>query len=173
MAADDGRVRMWDVASGAQLAVRSAIEGVLNSAQFSPSGRWTAIGSDDYAVELLRTADWRSGRKLPHDDEVITTAFSGDDAFLASASADGAVKVWQVGSGKEVASLRAGDDYLIGWTIDISGDGSRVIAAEDTGFTRSYVCTRCLPLEAILAKARSTVGRTLTDGERATYLHDD
>lgn len=61
-----------------------------------------------------------------HKQGVTALAFSPDDTRLASAGADGVVRVWDVESGATVQTLMAGEGVLahVAW----SGDGKRIVA---------------------------------------------
>jgi WD40 repeat protein len=83
--------------------------------------RRAALTTQSYAGELL-------GRESENVDGV---AFSPDGRLLAGASS--AVKVWDVGERRHVATLRDGDSY--GWrSVSFSPDGGRVAASGQTGF---------------------------------------
>jgi len=67
-----------------------------------------------------------------HEDVVNSVAYSSDGRFLASASADGTVRVWDIRSGEEVtAPLRSGDGAVL--SVVIAPDCQSVASGTEGG----------------------------------------
>lgn len=96
--AGDKTVRLWDVESGASLAVlRSPAE--VYALAWSPSGsHLAASGGEDGAVRLWEVATRQSHELSGHRDAVPWLVFSPDSRWLATASLDGTVRLWDVGT---------------------------------------------------------------------------
>src|SRR5262249_37605553 len=62
-----------------------------------------------------------------HSDTIYGVAFSPDGKLLASASADRAVKVWEVGTGKRLYTLGDPTDWV--YALTWHPDGKRLAAA--------------------------------------------
>ena len=109
----DGTTRIWDISTGKQIALITSDE-VLSLA-FSPSGEFLATGGRDGSVRIWATGPWQDREQMPvdyvrvwdkerwrevarasHKDAVNALAFSSDDRFLATASADHSARVWDV-----------------------------------------------------------------------------
>jgi WD40 repeat protein len=114
--------RLWDVSTGEEIARRTRAPGErsprflddiaetsVNSAgaAFSPDGRRLARGIG----LVVRVIDVSSGKEemelVGHTSNVESVAFSPDGRKLLSGAEDGALKLWDVTTGKELVSLIA------------------------------------------------------------------
>lgn len=76
-------------------------------AAFSPDGRWAARGHGQI-IKVWNVATGRDVLQLVgHTGAVSSLVFSLDGRFIVSAGGDGAIRLWNLRSGKEVASLIA------------------------------------------------------------------
>jgi dipeptidyl aminopeptidase/acylaminoacyl peptidase len=96
-ASDDHTARIWDAATGRELARLAGHESEVLDAQFSPDGLWIVTASRDRSVRVWRSA---TGDALAvfngHDDAVESAAFSPDGRRIVSASDDGTLRLWTV-----------------------------------------------------------------------------
>ncbi len=121
------------------------------------------------------------------DSEVLSLAFSPDGSLLASASADGTVKLWRVADGSEVHTIQGhqGSVFLVAFSSDsklvISGSHDRTIKGwhVDDGST-AWVFTYAgdakalwvTPERTILAITESSAGiAKLWDIPKGTEIH--
>jgi len=163
----DGTTKVWDAESGKEL-LRLVTIGVFD-VSFSPDGRRIATAGGDGA----KVWDVASGQVLltlsGHTGGVRNSVFSPDGTRLATASSDGTTKVWDVSlaSGRQEQPLTLyGHSGIISRAI-FSPDGKRLVTASADGTARVYA----LPLEDIVAIAKSRVTRALTTDECQKYLH--
>jgi eukaryotic-like serine/threonine-protein kinase len=108
-----GKVR--DAATGAEIQTfRVAPAGAKISLAYSPDGRLLAGTGEDSTQIDIRDAQTlrRSARLTGHRGFVYCVAFSNDGRFLASASGDRTVRVWDVASVKCVAVLTGHSDEV-------------------------------------------------------------
>jgi WD40 repeat protein len=123
----DGAVRVWDVRTGAQIAVmRSGL--ITMCAAFSPDGRRIVSASWDQSV---RVWDAGNGAQIAvlrgHELSVNSAAFSPDGRRIVSASTDGTVRVWDARTGAPIAVLR-GHTYAVS-SAAFSPDSRRIVSA--------------------------------------------
>ncbi|MFD3992840.1 NB-ARC domain-containing protein [Streptomyces sp. NPDC058583] len=126
---DDGAVRLWDVATGTELAVRNAHTGGAACCAVSPDGSWFASSGAasgyDSSLHL-----WRPDGQLPHvtltghTAWVERCAFTPDGAQVATVSSDGTLRLWETGDGTPLAVLGTDLGQLFGCSI--SRDGTRL-----------------------------------------------
>jgi WD40 repeat protein/tRNA A-37 threonylcarbamoyl transferase component Bud32 len=134
--ADPGEVKVWGARRGAPIATlpRSSF---VNSVVYSPDGTRLASGSKDNTVKVW---DASSGTELAslrgHTGEVLSVVYSPDGTRLASASdgtrlasaaADGTVKLWDSASGADIATLRGHAGRVT--AVVFSPDGTRLASA--------------------------------------------
>jgi WD40 repeat protein len=100
---NDRTGRVWDVATGRQIAVLKGHTEQISDVALAADGRVAATASYDRTVKLWDVASGRELRTLTEHDKVLTVAFSPDGALVASGSSDHAVRVWEVATGKKCA----------------------------------------------------------------------
>ncbi len=119
-----GTARVWDLTTGREVfQLRDVTERVQNVA-FSPDGRWLASTHPDGAVKTWHAGTGKPGRifrgHVPTDPAKNTSrrgdmhclAFSPDSRSLASGGADKTVRLWDLGTGKQITSFRGHPDAL-------------------------------------------------------------
>ncbi len=110
---------------------------LVNAVALHPGGRWFAFGNSQGAVSI--GVLHRPGEVVPctgHRQAIAAMAASPDGAYLASASADGAVKLWNWKTGACQRTLEPGLGPLhsIAWSGDsrtLAITGERGVAAWD------------------------------------------
>lgn len=113
---DYGGIAIWNVADGSLVRRLAHGVGALESAAFSPDGRWLATGSADTTIKLWDTQTWKESTLRGHQGFVKSLAFGPDGRRLVSGSGDGTVRVWDVASGKllaVVASQKGGQPSVV------------------------------------------------------------
>jgi RNA polymerase sigma factor (sigma-70 family) len=98
---NDSLVRVWDAATGKERLSLRGHAAPVHAAVFSPDGAWLASGDDSFLC-LWHTVTGRTIERLAVQAPGATTAlaFSADSKFLASASRDARVRLWDVATGK-------------------------------------------------------------------------
>jgi len=151
----DRTVRVWDEASGRQLACLQGHTNSVSSVAYSPDGRYIASGSWDETVRVWEVA---SGRQLAcfdgHTNYVTGVAYSPDGQHIVSGSIDGTVRVWDAASGRQLACLKGHTDRVsvglclfkrsVAYSLDgrhiASGSEDRMLRVWDAASGRQLAC---------------------------------
>ncbi len=107
--AQDGRVRIWNAATRAEVAVLECGTQPIRDVAFSPDGRLLAVGCDDgdCTVRIWDVAERRQLQVLHgHTQGVYALAWNRSGSVLASASLDQTVRLWDRRTWAGVAELR-------------------------------------------------------------------
>ena len=114
---EDKTVKLWEVASGMELRTFTGHTDPVETVAFSPDGRFALSGDDDGTLKLWEVASGKELRSFSgHTGWALSVAFSPDGRFALSGGCDGrrlwilyctkgSLKLWEVGSGKELHSF--------------------------------------------------------------------
>jgi WD40 repeat protein len=128
-------VRLWDVDEGRSLDPLEIAGESAGAVAFAPSGPLLAVGElrgrDRGAVTLWAWRDRRLARALEgHGGGISVLAFSSGGELLASGDSKGFVKLWEVASGRELASWPAGRWRTPVTAMALSPDGTLLATAQ-------------------------------------------
>ncbi len=169
-AGDDHQIRLWDPASGRELAVLRGHQSLVSCIAFSADGELLASGSFDLGsnIKLWDVATGAEVATLPgHAKPVNALAFAPNGKYLATAGRDRITRLWDVATCK-------GQPILSGYNIEslaFSRDG-HTLALADNSLTRllwdieEQKVRRTLPLHTSghVSLAFSPDGETLVTG---------
>ncbi|HEX8200113.1 MAG TPA: c-type cytochrome domain-containing protein [Isosphaeraceae bacterium] len=125
----------WKVADGSLLRRISGQAERVYDVAYSPDGHWLATASGDPGqfgiAKLLKVEpDGSTGpaRDLVEStDSVFAVAFSPDSKLVAAAGADRAIRIWEVDSGKLLATIEDHADWI--FDLAFSPDGKQLASA--------------------------------------------
>jgi WD40 repeat protein len=94
----EGRVLVFDLATGEVAAEFKEPRGVATCLALSPDGKWLAAGSGDAQAYVWNLEEKTLAATLKqHALSVLCVSFSGDGKYLVTGGADKVVQVWEVG----------------------------------------------------------------------------
>jgi WD40 repeat protein len=125
----DGRIRLYDFATGRPRCTLEGHADAVYSLAFSPDNSRLASGSVDQTVRSWQTATGKQDACLDgHHGSVYQVGFSADGRRLVSAGTDGEVIVWDAGNGQPLHRHRFPGKTLCA---AFTPDGSQVGAGSE------------------------------------------
>jgi WD40 repeat protein len=144
-ASADGTIKLWDPAERKILVTLSGHLAFVRAVAFSSDGR-IASASDDKTVKFWNRATRRGVNELSENRNVYSVSFSPDGKTLASASQaseddikagkDNFVKLWDVDTRKDWATLSTGVGYPR--RVTFSPDGKLLAAGLSDGTVKEW-----------------------------------
>ena len=91
----DQSVRVWDVASGRQIALLQDHHSPVQGVAFHSTGKYLASGDMSGLIIVWDAQTWQPVRRLEdHSGGVLAIDYSPQGRYLASGSQDGTVRIW-------------------------------------------------------------------------------
>jgi WD40 repeat protein/DNA-binding SARP family transcriptional activator len=123
----DASLRLWDLASGAQLQSAALPVDVIMQVAPSPDGRTALVASTDGLIRVWDLAAWReSGRLEGHASAVTGVEFTPDGRRALSIAVDGTLILWDVPGRRILRRLDAHGPGL--WSVAMSPDGRTALS---------------------------------------------
>jgi WD40 repeat protein/predicted Ser/Thr protein kinase len=136
-ASADKTVRVWDAATGQELAMLIGHTAPVRDVAFGPDGKRLASASADRTVRVWDAATGKEVFSLVgHTQDVFAVAFSPDGSRLASASADRTVRLWDARTGAEVFVLKGHTHEVL--SVTFRPDGRRLASGSRDGTVRLW-----------------------------------
>jgi len=141
-----GRVKVWDVASGAELEAFTGPRGGVIAVAFHPGGKRLAVaGSEVVEVWELGTAH-KIHELKGHKKWVYCVAYSPDGKWLATGGWDRTVKLRDAATGVEVLTVFAQDGFVL--SLAFSPDSRTLVTSSEDRSARLWEVPSGRPLAA-------------------------
>lgn len=169
-AGNDGKVYVWDLSNNMVEKVIYETKGdAITALMFSPSGQRLVVGNREGQVTILLTATETVIRTFSEIQATINDVkFSPSGEFLAVASFDGTLRVWNMKNLKHQPLVLSGyKDYAA--ALAFTSDSQYVLGG---GFSDGEVRVWPLDIKQMADKLCSHVIRNLSDVEWEIYVAD-
>jgi WD40 repeat protein len=134
---DDGTLKVWDVASRAELITLEAHTNKVQSCSFSADGRRIASASYDRTVKVWELANpTKSITMLGHTELLQDVCFSVDGTKVLSVAMDGTFRLWDAETGLPLGRLVSPVEIVNACVF--SGDGTRLASASHFGAAKLW-----------------------------------
>ncbi|HEY0455443.1 MAG TPA: DUF1549 domain-containing protein, partial [Verrucomicrobiae bacterium] len=110
---------LWDAESAKpHITITNAIAGIVTAIEFSPDSN-SVVFADSLAgqagfIRIVSLPDGKVTSWRAHNDAIYAIDLSSDGKFLATASGDKLIKVWEIASHKEIAQLEGHTTQVLG-----------------------------------------------------------
>ena len=160
----DGRLRLWEAHSGAQIAEVTVGSKPLSACALSPDGkRWLAGSLDGMVSTWDPLGQSQVAIFLAHTRPLSAILFAPDGKHLVTASWDRTLAVWKVGAERDCRSLAGHEDIVAGCRI--APDGKTVLSWSHDRTLRTWDLARALPQQTLVGhQDRVTAAAISPDG---------
>jgi WD40 repeat protein len=130
-ASSDKTARIWDGASGEEVAALLGHNDTVSAAAFSPDGARILTASGDHSARLWSAATGAPIAVLDgHAAWIDAIAFSPDSARVVTGARDQTARLWDAATGAQIAVLKHIDRAT---SVAFSPDGGRVLTSDRHG----------------------------------------
>ena len=133
---DTRQIVSWNVDNEERRILPTLHRRAINSIDISPDGRYLVSGSNDQSAALWDVQTSEQIFYLVHEDAVLGVAFSPDGRSVATACADGQVRVFETADGK-LSALLEGHTAAVN-SVRFSPLGDRLVTSSDDGTVRRW-----------------------------------
>ncbi len=172
-ASADNTARVWDAATGKEIAVLRGHAKAVKSAAFSRDGSRIVTASVDQTARIWDAATAKETAVLRgHTFSVESAAFSPNGSRVVTASSDNTGRIWDATTGEQLAILgekREFGGYCCGTIASAaySGDGALIVTAAHNGTARVWDAETAREVAVIrVPKALFTSATFSPDGTR-------
>jgi WD40 repeat protein len=127
---DDRTAKLWDPATGEEISTLAGHEGEIFGVAFNHDGTMVATASLDGTTKVWEAETGDNLLTLRSGTATGVVAFDPDGTRLATADVQG-VKLWDLASGDEVATLAGPNDRIV--DVEFNHDGTLLATAADDG----------------------------------------
>jgi WD40 repeat protein len=133
----DGSVKLWDMATGNNMATFTVHTEPVVSLAFSSDGKLLASASRDTTVRVWDLLVGKNTLTLKgHDQGVYSVAFRPNSKLLATGGYDRTVRIWNLATGESIATLMGHSGTVN--SVAFSPDGRTLASASSDGTIRLW-----------------------------------
>jgi len=152
-----GRVSAWDAVGGERIYEQDfGLGRGLSDAEITSKLNFVAVALGKHVVVCNGLTGVRVGLTLTHDQPVSVCRLSPDGQFMLCGCVDGAVRVWDVASGKMVSVTPTLSEGIL--SIAFSPDGTRFVAGSSNGTARICSTADARPASKVLLHGSPVAG---------------
>jgi WD40 repeat protein len=125
----------------------------VEQVRFSADGLLLAVALENHTTRVHETETGALRSEMRgYDGDVVEQSFSRDDRYLASATDDGRISVWDVGGGAKIGELAFGD----AWALDeiAFSDDARTVLLTNGDMRTAWHCRSCGNISQLLDEVR-------------------
>jgi WD40 repeat protein len=165
-AGDAGIAKVWEVATGRLVGELRGDEGDISDIHFNSSGDRLLTASSDGTARLWRL-DRNAGETefvmRGHTQHIYKAVWSPDERFIATASQDYFIRLWEGSTGRLLTTLGTHTNAV--YDIAFSPDGAYLMSGSEDGTAHIYACEICASTDRLLSLAETRITRQPTDLE--------
>lgn len=163
----DGIIYQVNAENGEAIGERAAEQGPIFSLAFSPDGKWLASGGRNGTVQISEaTNELKPVATLPDHGKTVWAIAWAPDSNLLAASADKAVKLWNVADKKPAQELKGHAATIR--SLAFTEDGKKVISGSEDKTVKIWD-TAGKTLETLAAAAGPVVGVAVAPNGKSIY----
>jgi WD40 repeat protein/serine/threonine protein kinase len=159
-----GSLRLYDAATGHEIAALQGRAPVWDQGLFPPDGAHIVTACNDGSARVWDTSTGKQVRLLHrHTLELRSAMYSADGAWIITASADRSAIIWDTATGEPVGEPLIGHDGDV-LTAAFNPDKSRVVTASLDGTLRVWDTVTGKELLTLRGPGRTLRGAVFTPG---------
>ncbi|KAI1612292.1 quinon protein alcohol dehydrogenase-like superfamily [Exophiala viscosa] len=101
---EDGKIRVWNLASRNSIATLDSHVSVVRSLEFSEQQQLLLSANRDRTLILWDTQSWKQQKVIPAMEVLETAGFIGDSQYCYAGGEHGVVRIWDALQGREVTT---------------------------------------------------------------------
>jgi len=99
---EDGKIRIWDLASRKSIASLDSHVSVIRSIRFSAAQDILLSASRDRTIILWNSMVWKQQKVIPALEVLETAGLLGNGQFCYAGGENGALRIWSTSTGREI-----------------------------------------------------------------------
>ena len=154
----DGKIRQWLLSDGTLVRTFEGHTGSIAEIAISANGQTVCSVGDDKTLQMWKTADGIRIHALDHPQPVRSLSIAADSTRVATACADGLVRVWDIASGQLLESFAEHAAGTAATSVRYVNDSLTLISAGDdkTLQTAKSSIIRSLPVHKGAVRSMAT-----------------